>query len=328
MNLIRKSIFWIFVFIICVLLVSQANAQSDDDLDWFLDWLFSSLWDSDASFWFSDSDNVTAIKSWSKININFPTSSKDWTKIKKYAVRWSNVSMDDFSNTDVDYDSSSVIDEEFIFSDTDVASSTLMVTISWLSSTTIYYVTITPIASDWTNGRPSKEINFSLWWNVNDNNSTNNNSNTNSNTNDWSHSAGSTDDAISNVAYTHDGLSISMTWDDLQKADQLKISYATISNSTNKTEVWSNVRPSDETFTFSVPSANTYIVSLLPLKNWAPIWIEVHQTIHITSIVTTPSTPADPSNPIPTTPPWWPEDVLIFIVLASGAIYFLYRKLA
>jgi len=290
-----------------------------EDLDWIIWNILWSIWNTDNSFGFDTNANITfGTQTNNSLEISFPIVTKSWAKINKYNVFASTFSINNPDSIDnIDYsDSNAMKDVNFDIPQSQLDSGIANITLSWINNNTKYYITITPIDPNGVYGVSSTEKSIDIWTPWSSNNSDN------------THSAWSSNLALANISHTNNWLIVTVTWTELDWADEIEFFYKNLSDWwDDMTSLW-KADMSDESYTFSLPVAWTYIIKLQPM-NWSSVaWTEFHYnlTISWTTPPTTPTTPTTPTKPIPVTPPWWPKENAIVIWIFSVLWYFIYKK--
>lgn len=306
------------LFVIISLISYLAFAQEDlDSLIWNI---LGSIWNTDNSFGFDSNTVITfSNQTSSSVGISFPVISKSGTKINKYNVFASTFSINNPNSMDnVDYnDSNAMKDENFTIDQSQLDAGTATVSLTSLNNNATYYVTVTPIDSTGIYWVSSAEKTVNIW----------NPSTSTTTTTDTTHSAWSANMALANVSHTNNGLITTITWTALDWADRIEFFYKNLSDWWTDMISLGKADMSDESFTFSLPSAGSYIIQLVPLNTDGSVaWTEFMYNLTVSTNANT-TTVVNNTNPIPVTPPGWPAENVLFVVLLTAVWYVSYKKL-
>lgn len=303
----KQLIFLLLTTVLSVWLVRWASSGLIDFLN--------NLWENIEFGYITDTIDVDEITT-QKVTFTSPfILDEAWNKITKYRLMYSPKSLDEME-TDMNLRSWSM---EKQFTITDTSSSTFKMDLTstgdQVSSDKIYYVLVTPEASNWIFWEISNEMCFRLdtkiYWEWNDC--------INWNWTEWdSHDAWWADMSLANISHTKAGSTITLRWISLEWSDEVEIFLRDRDNEEYKL-LWT-ADMNDEEYSFTSNKNGEHRVKFIPDNGGT-------EHIYTFSVLWSASpTPWGNEPGVTNVPKVGPKENIIAVLIFTFAVYFIYRR--
>lgn len=288
---------------------AESSVATEDDF-WDLEDLWEDLW---WDLWSSSSSSLVSstagINWWYTANdsINILETKVDWVVLQSPVVKdwnWNPIKMYKVVTSTKSISESDALNlKETSFTFNEITWTNVTFTLSWLASSTTYYVVVTPIKEESTmtvNWQVSTELSFT--------------------TQGWMHAAASTwtstvDLSTANVSYSFSGSSVTLKWTPVSWAEKIEI-FLAADWEKDKTKIW-DANMADWTFSFDVTKAGSYNITMMPTNtDWTSVWAEYVQKVEIPEVT---------AKEVKAPKVWPATDMLIALMIISSIAYVAYR---